>query len=342
MVTSVDDNNEKSKSPFQYESPVLSFKQEKLVSLNFIFYISISFLIGIGLTLVLLKIFSVDMKTFTSYDLINFTFSIALSGASIVLAIVAIDLSKKSEQLMLNQSNESILLQNKIFLETQTALQQIGKSTGVTEKRIEDIISGRVTNITESIASKMIDNNLISIRSKPELEDEIRQSILREVSKNSSNIENPDEENKRKERIKLIKEYQNYRNSILLGIANIGTFKSLKIGDGRIQGRGTNLFDGIFSKNDKKIGICTFSNENYHSDIEGDSLRQFFSNILIEILNKNVAKVYLSFKMPIDNNPKFKKEWDEFKAITKSEIVENIVILSGEPEEIISVITRFE
>ena len=84
---------------------------------------------------------------FSTISLITFSIGIILSGASIVLAITAIMLGKISENAMIQRSDESIKLQTDVFVKTIEALQAIKASTGVTQKRIEDIISGRVGDI---------------------------------------------------------------------------------------------------------------------------------------------------------------------------------------------------
>ena len=90
MVGKTDENsirlNEDNPSSFLVE------KNEHFISKSNIRNIIIFFAVGVGTTLFFQKFFSNETVTFSSLDLITFTFSIALSGASIILAIIAIEL----------------------------------------------------------------------------------------------------------------------------------------------------------------------------------------------------------------------------------------------------------
>src|SRR5262249_30079304 len=112
----------------------------------------IAYLLGLVTHLLARNFFSGQPLTFSTPELINFVLSVLLSGASIFLAIAAIALGRFSEQAIIDRSDESIRLQNEVFQKTTDALQRIESSTGVTEKRIEDIISGRVGDLSQRAA----------------------------------------------------------------------------------------------------------------------------------------------------------------------------------------------
>lgn len=109
------------------------------VSFKQIFIVFISFVFGIFSILILQNAVKSEITSFTTVDLISFLFSIALSSISIFLAITAIILSKSSEKTIIDRNDAGINLQQDIHLKTLETLKQIEVSTGVTEKRIDDI-----------------------------------------------------------------------------------------------------------------------------------------------------------------------------------------------------------
>ena len=125
---------------------------ERSISFKIIGIVFIAFLLGFAAFGLLNNFSEGGTINFTTIGLIGFVLTIILSGSSIVLAISAILLGKFSEQAMIQRSDDSIRIQNEVFQKTTDALQRIESSTGVTEKRIEDIISGRVGDISYKIA----------------------------------------------------------------------------------------------------------------------------------------------------------------------------------------------
>lgn len=125
------------------------------ISYKQIFTVVFSFILGIAVILIIQNYIKSEIISFSTIDIINFLFSIALSSVSIFLAIVAIMLSRSSEKAVIERSDESIRLQNEIYLKTIDTLERIELSTGITEKRIDDIVSGRVKTIFSEKAVKI-------------------------------------------------------------------------------------------------------------------------------------------------------------------------------------------
>ncbi|NKB57934.1 MAG: hypothetical protein GKS00_16545 [Alphaproteobacteria bacterium] len=225
----------------------ISIKQIGIIILAFIF----------GLTTALLfENTKTDVQTnFTTTELIGFVLSVIVSGASIVLAISAISLGRSSEQSVIKRSDESIRLQNEVFTKTTEALQRIEASTGVTEKRIEDIISGRVGDISHSIAELASGKRKGAILDPKELEKEISQSIMRGVREN---IDPSEKERRIQKRKEDESRYEDFHQAVLLGFSNREGVKAQKMDHGHSLGSGDDLFDGIFTLNEKKVGISAF------------------------------------------------------------------------------------
>lgn len=328
----------------------------KSIKITYLSYLIIFFILGIALTLFVQKILSNESINFSSLDLITFTFSIALSGASIVLAISAIDLGKKSEQLMMIQNEESIDLQNKIFIKTSETLQKIGTSTGITEKRIEDITSGKVGIIAENVANKMLEEKLVKKTDLVDLENNIRNSLTHELkSLNQSSLhfevdepsylserkkmKNEVAEQQRKIRIDLSKKYESFHEGIIFGLANTGHYEIIKTDEGDIDADGYDLVDGVFRKDKNTYAICSFLTDLRYSNFTETELNQFFKRLALEIVNKSFSKIFITFPESFDSNFPFARSYESLKEIMPT-IAENIVFLTGSPNEIIEHIEK--
>lgn len=125
--------------------------------------IVIAFVFGMISVFLMQNFFTKEIISFNTFGLIGFVISIMLGGASVVLAINAIHLGKQSEELMIERSEKSIELQNEVYIRTTEALKKIESSTGVTEKRIEDIISGRVGDLANRLVQEEIVSQEIEI-----------------------------------------------------------------------------------------------------------------------------------------------------------------------------------
>jgi len=291
--------------------------------------IFISYVFGILTVLIINNFLLEERIEFGTLGLLVFLFSIVFAVASVVLAITAINLGKSSEQIMIERSDKSIELQNEIYVKTTEALKKIESSTGVTEKRIEDIISGRAGDI----ASKLIDDNVVKGRNRQYLESEIKKSLSDEPFKTKEDIE------KKKEEIKANKEYTKFKDQLLLDFANTEKVKSIKIGDGSFVGHGIDLLDGFYEINGNKIGICTFFdsellNEKFSFD------ESFIKNLLDEIITNFFSKVYFAFNAKCKLSDTYNKELQKLEGLYKKELIGKIEVIAESPDEIVKSIIK--
>lgn len=308
------------------ESPddwAISFKQLGLLVLFFV--------LGVITALMLGNVHADTPTTFSTTELIGFTLSVILSGASIILAVAAIALGKSSEQAVINRSDESIRLQNEVFVRTTEALQRIEASTGVTEKRIEDIISGRVGDLSHRIAELATQGVGGIGKSFKELEEEIRESILQSVKEDDkrTSVERRREERAKRMEIdkKRLEEYQLNHQSVLNAFANRGDLKVIKSAHGSVTKAGDELLDGIFAKEGIRVGVSTFA-----SDAPPEYLKIFAANISSEIASGNVTTVYVVFFEGVNHQSQIDAISSTINQF-KQEIEKNIHVLNINPEK---------
>jgi hypothetical protein len=299
---------------------------DKKITIGQILTVIGSILIGIISVLLIQNCLGEEKIEFNTMGLLGFVLSIIFGGASIVLAITAIHLGKSSESMMVDRSEKSIELQTEIYIKTNEALKKIESSTGVTEKRIEDIIAGRVGDI----ANKLVDDRIVTGRDKGKLERELRKSLTGEITPEEKKIR----EAKRIEEEQTQEKYKEYKDSVLLTIANSNNSKTLKIGDGGFSESGEKLVDGLFEINNQKVGICTFFSAPFYEDIFGTDIDKFLNNIAEEISSGTFNKVYLAFNEESVITDRFNKEIDKIKSLYKVDISSQIELLTGNPEKV--------
>ncbi|EKO3401449.1 hypothetical protein OI845_004382 [Vibrio fluvialis] len=292
-----------------------------------------SFSLGLIAALLISNSQAAAQTNFTTTELIGFVLSVILSGASIVLAISAIALGKVSEQSVIERSDESIRLQNEVFVKTTEALQRIEASTGVTEKRIEDIISGRVGDISHRIAELTSSTYQGKRLSPEELEKEIRKSIMEEVRTQRDPEQETERMRKRKERAER---YERFHQAVISSFANRQDSSAIKLGHGKFGGDGLELFDGVYQFGDVSVGVSAF----------GENIKEFLSDFSSKVAKAISDGVVNSAILAVDDDESKEEEakqmLNESLNIYKGNMNESISVIVGDKNAIVNKIAGLD
>lgn len=282
---------------------------------------------------------------FSTTELIGFVLTVILAGASTVLAITAISLGKSSEQSVIQRSDESIRLQNEVFQKTMDALQRIESSTGVTEKRIEDIISGRVGDLSQKIAGRIATDKQEAqgVLSAQEIGEMIKKTLYQSLREEGVLGSRYGEERRRlaeaeeEERIrqKKIKEYETFHKRLLASLSSRDDLTAMKMGTGELGTSGDDLFDGIYLRKDgKRIGVLDFAD---HHRIQ--SVRTMTNTALYELRKGTIAHVYVILFGTIDP---FEQEFADVIAIVDPGLKKRISLTVCPPDKIDEIAATLE
>jgi hypothetical protein len=250
-------------------------------------------------------------------ELINFTFSIALAAASTILSITAIIWSRISEEILSRQSAKGTELQNEIHARTLEVLSSLQSSTGINEKRIEDI------------AREIKDVTRAGPRARKEIDEVLRTGFQ------PSTV---NEELARK-RHQAREEKQKYQDTVLHGVANIDKVQIKKIEEGLMDGEGEALVDGIFSLNEKQFSVSVFFNDSdahLASYVDAESVKGYILKLANEISKGVFDKSFVVFN---DKAPEAEDviSWlDSNRSILNDEIAKRLFIVHGNQEHIVS------
>jgi hypothetical protein len=294
-----------------------------------------AFLTGAAAVVIFQNVTAKESLHFSTTEVISFLFGVALSGASIVLAVAAIALGKASEQAMIERSDTSIRLQNEVFVRTTEALARIESSTGVTEKRIEDIISGRAGELSHDIAERISTGRSHRGTTKEQLEQEIRESLMRGIISRPYELTGADVVER--DRAKLVEmNYRGFQNSVLTGIVNAGGIECEKIGDGSFGGEGHGLFDGVFRSGEGLVGVSTFSANEPLAKNHVSGFRDFVTAAIKQIGSGKYARVIVAFDRALSKEGAYTAILDELKGVLIPELLSRFVVVDGDREESIA------
>ncbi|MGB7060861.1 MAG: hypothetical protein WBF13_00730 [Candidatus Zixiibacteriota bacterium] len=137
--------------------------------------VALAFAVGLVSGLVIMNLTTASGRTLSTTSIIAFTFTVALGAAAIILASLTIVLSRSAQDALIKRSDEGIRLQNDVFVKTSEVLSTIQASTGVTEKRLEDIISGRTGVIAQEVFERSFPKGETSL--SLEAEDRLKKSL---------------------------------------------------------------------------------------------------------------------------------------------------------------------
>lgn len=319
----------KIKNNIQSTSINIPSKKPGMIHYSYIVLFFIAFVLGIVSILIFKNYINAETINFSTLDLVNLIFSIGLSASSIVLAITAIILSKNSEHVIIRQSTESKDLQNEIFTKTIGVLGKIESSTGINEKRIDDI-SKAVVNLPRHTGAD-----------KGEREDKIKK-IMRENLLTSDN-RNVQRIRKEKLEIEHEKKKEEFQNNILTGVANIDRVIADKIGEGDFDGSGKELADGVFNLDGNNFSVSTFYVKDSDDTLDlfdAETFKDYFSSIAKELSSGTFSKSFLCFNKGIEEGSKFMELYKESISMLKEEIQSGIIVVSGTSLEILTKIKQ--
>ncbi len=286
----------------------------------------IAFILGIIAFLIFQNILHKEQINISTIELIGFISSLVLSTASVVLAIAAINLGKSSEKIMIERNDKSIEQQNQIFTKTIEVLQRIESSTGVTEKRIEDIIAGRVGLIADKLSSK-------NIRDRDKIEQEITKSLTEKLTPEEEEIRRRNKQ----EREDAISKYNEYHEGLLVSLSNSDKIKALKLGKhGAYSKEGEDMFDGIFEVKEKKIAISIFSDESIIENIFLYGFTEFISKVSHEIDENKIEYFFYISNVQSKTSQKLIEQLEEATKLFKNELKNKIYILTGANNDLIN------
>jgi hypothetical protein len=293
-----------------------------------------SFLLGILAALLAQNFVRSDSTTFSTAGLISFLFGIALSAASIVLAIAAITLGKSSEHVMIERSDASIRLQNEVFAKTTEALTRIESSTGVTEKRIEDIISGRAGELSHAIAERLGGSGAAKGKTREMLEQEIKESLIGQLSESRALEMRARSAEAKRDAEEAEKHYRKFQSDLLVAVASSQFGKCEKVGEGHFSGEGPDLFDSVITINGERIGISAFG---AHHVVRLD---EFIASTVQELAAGRFQRVIMAIDRAVKPDGRYRTILHDALVPMRPDLAERFELFDGADDAAIALVLK--
>ncbi|MEA3190396.1 MAG: hypothetical protein QOD77_978 [Thermoplasmata archaeon] len=300
---------------------------------------SIAFLVGITSAIVLYNVYHQEEVILSTIDIINLSLSLSMGGASIALAIVAIRLGKASEQVIVSRSDAAIQLQTKVYSDTIEALQQIKSSTGVTEKRIEDIIAGRVGEMSKKIAQEVRPGSPLKAL---ELQEEIQRIISEDLGDSKSVAGHArTRQVERRKQIDSARLAHEFEQAFISGLIDKKKYNFLHIGSGDLLGSGYELMDCVFkTAKGKIVGITSI----YNDDVRGPRFRKYLVEHIMLIVDEIKAgkfdAVFVVFAFENIHREQSVIELTAALSSLDAQTKEKFEIITGTPQQVVEVVSK--
>jgi|GEM_PF-4222498 hypothetical protein len=294
----------------------------KTVRISQILIFILGFFVAILVALLFQSMLKNASLTLSTVDLLNLVFSSALSVSSIFLAITAIILSKRSEEIIINRATESRDLQSTLFTRTIEVLARIESSSGINEKRIDDL-SRQLADLPKHAGQNR----------EEEIRKIVRTNLLPESSVTSPRASTQffEQESKKEEE---------FKSKVVLGVANIDKVSIERMGEGDVNGEGDDLVDSIYSIDGKRFTVSTFyiKGDNEIDYLDNETLQSYLLSLAKRISDGAYVKAFLVFNKLQAADSDFEKIYKEFIQVTDAKVNSKINIIAGPPEEIVAAI----
>lgn len=322
------------------------------------------------------------VETISITGLLSFLLMLGLSVAAIVLSIAAISLSRSTERTLAQKSEEMSAMQNAMVAQTVAAIERmessvrrIGEEMADTlydnfEMLAEDIqeslpsrdvLRADVTDAVErSMADAMIvveqqeeepvqiEEEAAVVKEEPVAEPEPEVAAEEEVP--VALIPEPEPPAPEPEpvtdeiREKADKKYGEFKDIVLLGVANYPGVIARKIGEGHYRTDGDELVDGVFVIQNEKVAVCTFCTSDAIVDRfmgeSGDSFNGFLRSLFNELKSGHFTRVFMVFDGQLTNTSLYATALNGLSGRIDTETFSRFELFEGSPATLIPELTE--
>ncbi len=145
-------------------------------------------------------------------------------------------------------------------------------------------------------------------------------------------------------REKANKKYGEFKDIVLLGVANYPGVIARKIGEGQYRTEGDELADGAFVINNEKVAVCTFCINDSITDRfmgeKGDSFNVFLRSLFNELKKGHFTRVFLVFDGKLTNASPYARALNGLSGHIDAETFACFELFEGSPDIIIPELTE--
>jgi hypothetical protein len=344
------DSGEKSKL-----EPVVRAKSVTVETLGLILG---SALLGAAAAVLILRTVQGGVETVSTAGLMGFLLILGLSVSAIVLAVTAIALSRLAERTIAQKTEEIRAMQTTLAAQAAAAMERMESSVRHIGKEIADTIYENF----ELLAGEIQD----SLPSRDVLRADVTEALERSQAGVTA-FDKPDEEAPAAEpetvmektpvaaipepepvtdemREKADKKYGEFKDIVLLGVANYPGVISRKIGEGQYRTEGDDLVDGAFVIQNEKVAVCTFCTSGALIDRflgeSGDSFNGFLRSLFNELKRGHFTRIFMVFDGQLTGSSPYAQALNGLSGRIDAETFSRFELFEGTPAVVIPELTE--
>ncbi|MFA6173580.1 MAG: hypothetical protein WC701_07805 [Kiritimatiellales bacterium] len=325
-----------------------------------------SAVLGAAFAIPVLRAMQGGVETISTVSLLSFFFTAGLSVSAIVLAITAIFFSRTAERTIVKKSEEMSAMQAAMIAQSLAAIGRMESSAG----RVGEKIAGTICDNFEMLAQEIQE-------SRPP-RDVLRADVTEALAEAGIAVEQQEKNDQPKVkaviagktfrvepepvavipapelkisvpvtdemREKADKKYGEFKDIVLLGVANYPGVIARKIGEGQYRTGGDELVDGVFVIRNEKVAVCTFCTNDIITDRfmgeNGDSFNVFLRSLVNELKCGHFTRVFLVFDGKLSHASLYAKALNGLSSRIEAATFACFELFEGSPDIIIPELTE--
>lgn len=312
------------------------------------------------------------VETVSTTGLMSFLLTLGLSVSAIVLAITAIALCRMTELYIAKKSEETGAMQAAMIAQTLAVAERMEASVARAGEEIADTLYGNFEMLAGEIQEKLPSRDVLRAdvneaveralagragMKAPEKEQPEKPVAVKKVSaaepvsagEPAAAVSVPAPELKSmpaadEMREKADKKYGEFKDIVLLGVANYPGVLARKIGEGQYRTSGDNLVDGAFIVNNEKVAVCTFCTNDIITDRfmgeTGDGFNVFLRSLVNELKSGHFTRVFLVFDSKLTGASPYAGSLNALSSRIDAETFACFELFEGSPDIIIPELTE--
>lgn len=350
--------------------------REKGVRIETLGVIIGSAILGAGAAVSILRATAGGVETISMTGLLTFLFTLGLICASIVLAIVAISMSRLAERAIGRKTDEVRAMHDAVVARTGSAIERMEKSV----MEISEQISGQIADtlysnfelLSEEIQEKLPSRDVLRADVIEAVERSLHDAMIVveqdeepvdakdagietaapvEVAQAAGPADFTEEEAPEAEapvteemREKADKKYDEFKDIVLLGVANFPGVIARKIGEGHYRTEGDDLADGVFAVNNETVAVCTFCTSRIITDRfmgeQGDSFASFLKSLVNELKRNHFTRIVMAFDGALTDDSPYTVYLNDLSRSVSPETFSQFELFEGSPDILIPALTE--
>jgi hypothetical protein len=336
-----------------------------------------SAILGAAVALSIVRVMQGGTETIPLTGLLGFFLTLGLSVSAIVLAVTAISLSRTAERTIAKKSEEMSSMQTAMIAQTAAAIDRMESSVVRIGEEITDTIYDNFEMLSEEIYESLPSRDVLradvteaverslsgtmSVTEQPEEPAVIPEEIpaaapepeVIEEEKPVAVIPVPEPEPPVQQAPKLVtaemrekadKRYGEFKDIVLLGVANYPGVLARKVGEGQYRTEGDDLVDGVFIINNEKVAVCTFCTNDIITDRfmseGGESFNVFLRSLVGELKKGHFTRIFLVFDGKLTNASLYARALNGLSGHIAPETFAGFELFEGTPNVIIPELTE--